>query len=134
MIKILAPKKGVKKASLNDPKCAILDQYKLEKNAEFFQVKSCKYVESLGMVPRDGIEPSRPMLSYPRILSPDVFLCQSVDNIIVSQIDFKKKASLGRHLVTNDNPSCANFTILHTFSFHQLLPHGGAVNYGITTS
>lgn len=74
-------------------------------SAQDVQETHCKYTERLVLVPRAGLEPARPILSNPRILSPALIF--SIYSRSLSYSESFKKTGLvvdERHLpaVTND--------------------------------
>ena len=76
--------------------CRIMTYIGFEGSAENEQERSFKLLELFEMVPRDGVEPSRPMLSYPRILSPKIRTANKLESLNISEFTKSRGPNSGR--------------------------------------
>lgn len=98
MSRFWAPDFGLIAGDAHVLPCPIMSYIRFEGSAETGVQTASKYLESLEMVPRAGLEPARPRLWYLRILSPIYQLSIYFESL--NNIKFKEKSgpNSGRRL------------------------------------
>lgn len=132
MPKRLAVETGVSKASVRYPLITFLSQIAglCTWNKPLRKTRKCLIV--VGLVPRAGIEPARPILLYPRILSPELITHQTLVYQWVQEKSLSQKASNRRQLADLCDPSLAKTAFLRNLKskFYPLFYRWGAHGKG----